>query len=139
MGLELNRKHQLLDYANGVNMLGENLQTFRKNTEIFIKANEDIGFEVNSQKTKYMITYRQQNITQNPNVVTENLSFENVEKFKYLGVTLINVNNIYEEIKRRINMGNACYYSLEEILISCLLSTKIEVRNYYITSCIVWL
>ena len=54
-------------------MLGENLQTIRENTEIFIKANKDIGLEVNSQKTKYMIIYRQQNITQNPNVVTENL------------------------------------------------------------------
>ena len=57
-----------------------------------------------------MITSRQQNIVQNQNIVIGNLSFENVEKVRYLGVTVTNTNNIREEIKRGINMGNACYY-----------------------------
>ena len=91
-------------------MLGEKLQTVRENTEILIKASKDIGLEVNSGKTKYMIISRQQNIAQNQNIVIENLSFENVKKFKYLGVTVTNSNDTREEIKRRINMGNACYY-----------------------------
>ena len=65
-----------------------------ENTEIFIKASNDIGLEVNSNKTKYMITSRQQNIVQNQNVVIENLSFENVKKFKCLGVTVTNTNDI---------------------------------------------
>ena len=38
-----------------------------------------------------------------------NVSFENVEKFKYLGVTVTNSSDISEEIKRRIDIGNACY------------------------------
>ena len=99
-------------------MLGEYLQTVRENAEIFIKASKDIGLEVNYEKTKYMITSHQQNIVQNQNIVIENLSFEKVENFKYLGVMVTNTNDIHEEIKRRINMGNACYYSLEKILSS---------------------
>ena len=63
-----------------------------------------------------MITSRQQNVKHNQNVVIGNLSFENVEKFRYLGVTVTNTNDIREEIKRRINMGNECFYSLEKIL-----------------------
>ena len=59
MELELNGKHHLLVYADDVNMLAENLQTIRENTEIFIKASKDIGLEVNSDKSKYMITSRQ--------------------------------------------------------------------------------
>ena len=90
-------------------MLGENLQTVRENTEIFIKASKDIGLEVNSEKTKYMITSRYQSVTQKQNIIIGNLSFKNVEKFKYLGVTVTNANGIREEIKRRINIGNACY------------------------------
>ena len=35
--LELNGKHQLLLYGDDVNMLGENLQTVRETSEIFIK------------------------------------------------------------------------------------------------------
>ena len=45
-------------YADDVNILGENLQTIRENTEIFIKASKDIGLEVNSDKTKYMMISR---------------------------------------------------------------------------------
>ena len=111
-------------------MLGENLQTSRENTEFFIKASKDIHLEVNSEKTKYIITSGNQNIVQNHKIVIENLSFENVEKFKYLGVTVTNTNDICEEIKLRINMGNACYYSLEKILSSRLLSKKLEIKLY---------
>ena len=71
IGLELNGKHQVLFYADDVNMLGENLQTVRENSEIFIKASKDIGLEVNSEKTKYMITSRHQNVIQNQNIVIE--------------------------------------------------------------------
>ena len=47
IGLELNGKRQLLVYAH--NVLGENLQTIKKNAGIFIKASEDINLEVNSK------------------------------------------------------------------------------------------
>ena len=64
-------------------------------------------------------------ISQHQNVI-QNLSLENVEKFRYLGVTVTNTNDIRKEIKRRINMGNRCY-SLEKILSSRLLSKKLKV------------
>ena len=88
IGLEFNGKHQLLVYADDVIMLGENLQNVRENEEIFIKASKVIGSEVNSEKTKYIIISRHQNVVQYQNIVIENLSFENVEKFRYLGVTV---------------------------------------------------
>ena len=77
-----------------------------------------------------MITSCNQNVVQNQNIVIGNLSFENVKEFKYLGVTITNTNDIREEIKRRINMGNACYYSLKKILSSRLLSKKMKVNTY---------
>ena len=49
-----------------------------------------------------------------------------MEKFRYLGITVTNTNDIREEIKRRINMGNA----LEKIVSSRLLSKKLKVRTY---------
>ena len=88
-----------------------------------------------------MITSRNQNVIQNQNIVIGNLSFENVEKFKYLGVLVTNTNYIHEEIKCKINMGNAYYYSLVQILSSRMLSKKLKINTHktYITDCIVWL
>ena len=71
-----------------------------------------------------MLTSRQENLVQNQNIVIENFSFEKVEKFKYLGVTVTNTNDLREEVKRRINVGNACYHSLHKILSSRLFSKK---------------
>ncbi|KAJ4444117.1 hypothetical protein ANN_05906 [Periplaneta americana] len=68
-------------------MLGDNPQTIRGNAEILLEASKAIGLEVNPEKTKYMIMSRDQNIVRNGTIKIGDLSFEEVEKFKYLGAT----------------------------------------------------
>jgi hypothetical protein len=47
-----------------------------------------------------------------------------------LGTTTTNQNLIQEEIKTRLNSGNACYHSVQNILSSRLLSKDIKIRIY---------
>ena len=54
-----------------------------------------------------------------------NNTIERVEEFKYLGTTLTNKNSIQEEIKSRLNLGNACYYSVQNLFSSSLLSKNL--------------
>jgi hypothetical protein len=53
---------------------------------------------------------------------------ENVAQFIHLGSTVTNQNLIQEEIKRRLNSGNACYDSAQSLLSSRLLSLDVKIR-----------
>ena len=57
-GLKLNGSHQLLVYADAINILGGSLHTIKKNTEAFVVASKKIGLEVNADKTKYVVPWR---------------------------------------------------------------------------------
>ena len=59
-----------------------------------------------------------------------NISIERVEEFKYLGTTLTNKDSIQEETKSRLKVGNACYYSVQNLFSSSLLSKKLKIKVY---------
>jgi hypothetical protein len=129
IGLELNGTHQLLVYADN------------DNSETLLEASRDIGLEINAEKTKHMIKSRYPNSGQNQNVRITNESFEMVAKFKQLGATLTNQNDIRDEIKSRLNSGNACYYSVQNLFSSRLISKKrkdYNIQNCNFASCAVW-
>jgi hypothetical protein len=44
-----------LVYADDVNILGKNIHSIMKNTEALVVASKKIGFEVNAEKTMYMV------------------------------------------------------------------------------------
>jgi hypothetical protein len=86
-----------------VNLLGDNVDTIKKNTETLIDASKEDSH---------------QNVHQNRNITIADRLFENVLQFKYLGMTVTNQNLIQEEIKRRLNSGNACYHSVQNFVFS---------------------
>jgi hypothetical protein len=59
VGLKLNGTYQLLAYADDVNLLGDNIDSIKKNAEILIDASKEIGLEINVEKPSiccYLVT-----------------------------------------------------------------------------------
>jgi hypothetical protein len=50
MGLKLNRTHQLLVYADDVNLLGNNINTIEKNTDALTDASKEVGLRSKHRK-----------------------------------------------------------------------------------------
>jgi hypothetical protein len=85
VGLELNCTHQLLVYADDVNLLGDNIDTMKKNRENLIDASKEVGLEENTEKTKYMLLSLHHNTGQNYDIKIANRCFENAAQFKIFG------------------------------------------------------
>jgi hypothetical protein len=68
-----------------------------------------------------MLLSRHQNAGQNRVIKIDDRCFENLAQFKYLRTAITNQNLIEEEIKRRLNSGNGCYHSVQNLLSSHLL------------------
>jgi len=60
-GLKLNGTHQLLAYADDVNILGGNIHVLKQNAVALVAATREIGLEVSADKTMYMVMSRDQN------------------------------------------------------------------------------
>jgi hypothetical protein len=128
VGLKLSGTHQLLVYADDVNLLADNINIIKKITETLIDASKKFGLEVKIEKTKYMFLSRNQNGGQNYDIRIANRCFKNVAKCRYLGATITNQILIQEEIKRRVNSGNSCYHSVQNLLSSRMRSKNIKIR-----------
>jgi hypothetical protein len=120
--------HQLLVYADDVNILGGSVHSVKENAEALVVATKEIGLEVNADKTKYLVMSRDRNAGRDHSVKIDNNSIERVEKFKYLGTTLADQNSIQEEIKSRLKSGNAWYHSVQNIFSFLLLSKNFKIK-----------
>ena len=55
--MKLNGTHQLLAYADDVNILGGTIPTLKENAEALVAATRETGLEVIADKTKYMVIF----------------------------------------------------------------------------------
>jgi hypothetical protein len=97
--LKLNGTHQILVYADDVNILSGSLHSVEKKTDAVKVASKDTKLEVTADKTQYMVMSRDQNAGRIHNIKSDNNSFARVEQVKYLGANLTDQNSIQKAIK----------------------------------------
>jgi hypothetical protein len=84
-GVKLNGVHQLLFYADDVNMLGGSVQTIKKSSEALVVASKQTGLEVSADKSKYMVMSRDQIAAKSHNIKIDNSSSGNGGRFQISG------------------------------------------------------
>jgi len=68
VSMELNGICQLFFYADHINLLGDSINNIKDNTETLLRACRNLGIEINSEKTKYVIMSFHQNLGQDHNI-----------------------------------------------------------------------
>jgi hypothetical protein len=131
-GLELNGTHQLLVYTDDVNILGGSIHTRKKNAETLVDATREIGLEVSADKTKYMVMSREQNAGRIHSARIDNSTFERVLIVSIFGNNFNKSKFYYGRFKSRLRSGNVCYYSVQNLLSSRLLSKNLKIKVYRI-------
>jgi hypothetical protein len=81
------------------NLLDKNIHIINRNTKALLVASKEFG-----------------GLAQNDHMKIENKYFEKMVKFKYFGMTLTNLNCMCEEVKSRLELGNAWYCLLQSLL-----------------------
>jgi hypothetical protein len=89
VGLKLNGTQQLLVYADNVNVLRDNIDIEKENTETLIDDSKEVGLEVNSEQTRYVLMSRHLSAEQSHDIKIVNRFFEDVAQFKHLRTTVI--------------------------------------------------
>jgi hypothetical protein len=75
-----------------VNLLGDNIDTIKKNTHTLIDDSKEVSLKVNTGKTKYLLLSHQQNAGQINDMKIANTFFENVAQLRYFGTRVTNQN-----------------------------------------------
>ena len=84
-------------------------------TEALVAAAKETGLELSAEKSKFMVTSRDQNAGRIHCFRIDNSTFERMELFKYFRNKFNKSKFYYRKIKSRLMSGNACYYSVQNL------------------------
>jgi hypothetical protein len=87
VGLKLKSTRLQLVYTDVVNLMGDIIDTIKKDTETLIDASNEVDQEVNTEKAKCVLMSHHQNAEQNHNIMI-----------------VTDQNLLYEEINSRLNL-----------------------------------
>jgi hypothetical protein len=108
--------YQPLTHADHSNLLGENINTIKEETEVHLDAIKGVRLQADAEKINCMFTARHRNVGQYRNIMIANRSLKNVAKLRNSRIRAKNEDCIHEEAKNRLNVWNAWYYSVRNLL-----------------------
>jgi len=121
---------QLLGYADDLDLIGRNVEIVNENFTKIKEKGAEFGLKVSEKKAKYMTTSLSDGRPPNHTLEVNGKHFETVDSFIYLGSQVNSDNNIGEEVRRRVTLGNRSYYSLQKLFRSKTLHRNLKCELY---------
>ena len=121
---------QILGYADDLDLIGRNVEIVKENFTKIEEKGAEFGLKVSEKKTKYMTTPLSDYRPTNHTLEVNGKHFETVDNFIYLGSQVNSSNDIGEEIRRRVTLGNRSYYSLQKLFRSKTLHRNLKCELY---------
>lgn len=118
---------QIIAYADDIAIIGNRREDLIRAIDQLDKEAKKLGLEINEEKTKYMKIGRENMHTQN-DLQTKEYTFEEVNTFNYLGVTVGQAGK--NRVKERILKGNQAYGRNKTLLKSKTISKITKIKIY---------
>jgi Reverse transcriptase (RNA-dependent DNA polymerase). len=122
LGLDMNGTHQVLAYADDVNLIGDDIR-IERNADVLLNACNDIGLAVKTGKTKYMEVGRHRDMTANEHSVVGSNSYENVKIFITFRL-FINISKFYQ----LVNLRKEIHVIIQSKHVSRILSKNLKMK-----------
>ena len=110
-------------YVHDISLIGDDIRTIERNTDVLFNAYKDIGLAVNIGKTEYMQVGRHRDMMANEHMAVGNNSYKQCND---LGSLLTNKNSIHEKIKCIHKARNSYYYSVQTLV--CSISKNLKLK-----------
>ena len=123
------KSSQLLGFADDLDVVGRNTDVVKEKFIALEVGGSNFGLKVNDEKTKYMVAPSSDR-QYGPTVTINQHNFEVVDKFVYLGSQVNSNNDIVDEIRRRVTLGNKCYFGLLTLLRSKAIHRNLKCMLY---------
>ncbi|XP_063914263.1 uncharacterized protein LOC135130772 [Zophobas morio] len=130
---DIRKKHQNIAFADDVTCITRTEAEMKKMTKNLIREAKRMGSAINQEKTKFMKMETKQTPAKPLKVTTEEgttYEFEEVNRFKYLGVVITNKNEMNEEIEERIAKANKSVGRLNRFLRSKNVTRRTKKQIY---------
>lgn len=122
---------QLVAYADDIDIVARSVRHLEEPFTALRMEAANLGLEVNVDKTKYMVATASTPLSTAPQTIQlGETSFNMIDNFVYLGSLVNSMNIIGEEVRRRVTIGNRCYFSLKKLFLSTTLSRKLKCTLY---------
>ena len=121
------RGGQIIAYADDIVLVTKRRKIMKDMLSEIIEEGKKIGLEINEDKTKIMRIGKK---LETREIKIGQYNFEEVDKFKYLGVTISSQGDRRTEIKEKIVAANRAFHANKKLLKSKVLRKETKMKVY---------